>query len=608
MSTSRWLVISACLTACWTTPAPGSDDAEHETPPLITITYHVPDLVIPLVGPRRAAGKDDFEPLLDLIELRTGAECWKGSGGQGVIKSFESTLSLVIRQTPAVHERIADLLAEIRSTAGLAVSVECQVIHGRLEDCAASGGRSIAGLVDADGKQRLLSLVQSQKDASILAAPKFTFFDGQAARLMIDDEEGQTSLDIRGVVSKDNRYSRLWLNGAVFGEAIQFESLIPEGYSAVRKLPGDDRWLIVTSHVINADEPQRIAPRPAPSAPIPAAKRYLVPIDDSEDPAEVTHIPGVSAQAEVFGVTVKLAANLTGGIELELEGSESLADVSPQLAQGIERAAHQVAVAEPAFADDPAAIARLEDEESRRYAMNTEDDPACRAKLLREIRTKEPRPSVEVVHSFPVEAKTATGGEPPAVLNVFLNDQPDMLSDGVILSGGPPGPIGNSPLQPGQLFERAFNGADAPVVSGGVVSGWYLTPWGPGALMLLSRPVAPACEMLHGCAVDGSEGRCSSPPTPAAWEQVGIASVQQACGQAPAATSLIERLESLAEDLEQTGLSAEARSIIQVRDELRRRAHERCTQIDLQISTLKAERARWERLEPEFNVPSDIRY
>jgi len=44
-------------------------------------------------------------------------------GGEGTIGQEENTLSLVIRQTSAVHEQIADLLTQLRKLQDLQVTV-----------------------------------------------------------------------------------------------------------------------------------------------------------------------------------------------------------------------------------------------------------------------------------------------------------------------------------------------------------------------------------------------------------------------------------------------------------------------------------------------------
>ncbi len=324
----------------------------------VTRTYHVADLVLPL-APGAGDHAADFETLLDLIELRTGADCWGEAGGGARIVPHPGTLSLVIRQTQPMHDRISELLEEVRGTGDLALAVEMLLIEGDLNACKdPASSRSAEGLVDAVGRARLLEAVQAQKGSSILAAPKLTFFNGQTARMstVSGEKPTMTTIGVHGVVSKDNRYSRLWLDTTVGEKTNRVEALIPEGHTAVRKL-ADGQWLMVTSHVINAAEPQVMtAPKPMDAS---GKKRFPVPMDTSEDAAELVHVPEFNAQAEIFGMTVKLAA------AIKAEGAESEAATTdagePTLVKGIERVAFQVAQVEPGSGADeePPAIVEL---------------------------------------------------------------------------------------------------------------------------------------------------------------------------------------------------------------------------------------------------------
>ncbi|MEO1999164.1 MAG: hypothetical protein ABGZ17_28290, partial [Planctomycetaceae bacterium] len=56
----------------------------------------------------------DFQALMDLIVSTVHPDTWDEVGGGGTMKPFESTLSLVIRQTQQVHQEISDLLAQLR--------------------------------------------------------------------------------------------------------------------------------------------------------------------------------------------------------------------------------------------------------------------------------------------------------------------------------------------------------------------------------------------------------------------------------------------------------------------------------------------------------------
>jgi ribosomal protein S8E len=76
-------------------------------------SYPVADLV---TDNKTASGaKVDFEPLTKLITSTVEPASWEGSGGRGRIEPFENSLSLVIRQSEADHQKTSALLHNLRS-------------------------------------------------------------------------------------------------------------------------------------------------------------------------------------------------------------------------------------------------------------------------------------------------------------------------------------------------------------------------------------------------------------------------------------------------------------------------------------------------------------
>jgi general secretion pathway protein D len=73
-------------------------------------------------------GQPDFDSIKHLIISTIEPESWDEAGGPGSITTFESTLSLVIRQTQKVHDEIRDLLQQLRRLQDLQVTVECRFI------------------------------------------------------------------------------------------------------------------------------------------------------------------------------------------------------------------------------------------------------------------------------------------------------------------------------------------------------------------------------------------------------------------------------------------------------------------------------------------------
>jgi hypothetical protein len=56
----------------------------------------------------------DLKSLASAIEVVVEPDSWEGALGDGKINAAEQTLSLVIRQTPRVHQQIRAVLQELR--------------------------------------------------------------------------------------------------------------------------------------------------------------------------------------------------------------------------------------------------------------------------------------------------------------------------------------------------------------------------------------------------------------------------------------------------------------------------------------------------------------
>lgn len=74
------------------------------------------------------SNRADFSGLIDLITTTVEPGSWDIDGGSGRLQGNENTLSLVIRQTPKVHDMIVDLLGQLRKLQDLQVTVEVRFI------------------------------------------------------------------------------------------------------------------------------------------------------------------------------------------------------------------------------------------------------------------------------------------------------------------------------------------------------------------------------------------------------------------------------------------------------------------------------------------------
>ncbi|MCE9546448.1 MAG: hypothetical protein K8T25_13155 [Planctomycetia bacterium] len=79
-------------------------------------------------GARGGTASADFDGLIELMTKTIEPESWDEVGGPGSIKPSQGNLSLVISQTQEVHEKIADLLEQLRRLQDLQVTIEVRFI------------------------------------------------------------------------------------------------------------------------------------------------------------------------------------------------------------------------------------------------------------------------------------------------------------------------------------------------------------------------------------------------------------------------------------------------------------------------------------------------
>ena len=70
----------------------------------------------------------DFDTLIELITTTVEPDSWDEVGGPGTIADYPNNLSLVISQTQEIHEKISDLLEQLRRLQDLQVTIEVRFI------------------------------------------------------------------------------------------------------------------------------------------------------------------------------------------------------------------------------------------------------------------------------------------------------------------------------------------------------------------------------------------------------------------------------------------------------------------------------------------------
>ncbi len=152
----------------------------------------------------------DFEPLSDLIQSTIAPESWKEVGGLGSIRTFDTTLSLVIRQTQDVHQQIRELLAQMRRLQDVQTVLELRTF--RVDDKTASrllvGWDARGALLHADESATLQKALAADEATVVTPGPKVTLFNGQSLELKNLTDDGG-SLWISPILNKDARWLKL---------------------------------------------------------------------------------------------------------------------------------------------------------------------------------------------------------------------------------------------------------------------------------------------------------------------------------------------------------------------------------------------------------------
>ena len=186
--------------------------------------YDVADLVVPIAemvpaGTDAQTTEADFTGLVELIKTTVEPDTWHGrGGGGGRMSPEENTLSLVIRQTAAVHEQIVELLSQLRALQDVQVATNFRVeqfsspaqlrwLERNVTFHKRSGSHPWALLpVDSDG----LIAPSPEEAGSRLGDRKITAFVGQETNLEFTiANHRQLRLLLTGVPMADDKLLNL---------------------------------------------------------------------------------------------------------------------------------------------------------------------------------------------------------------------------------------------------------------------------------------------------------------------------------------------------------------------------------------------------------------
>jgi general secretion pathway protein D len=157
------------------------------------------------------------DQLIKLIARAIAPQSWQENGGKGTMDYHPFTMALVVKQTPAVQERIESFLAELRRLQELDVAVEVRVISvdenylggvrfefsvikpgeepQRLEQKEIPGNvvdviNSISTPIMNDAQVRqFMEAIEGDQRTNVMQAPKMTLANGQKATMGISETQ-----------------------------------------------------------------------------------------------------------------------------------------------------------------------------------------------------------------------------------------------------------------------------------------------------------------------------------------------------------------------------------------------------------------------------------
>jgi hypothetical protein len=236
--------------------APVPDAAEalrSESSPYPTVQRHAT-----VSAHQRAV--ENLAELSVILQSVTTPESWDAAGGPGHITIHGNTFSLIVRQTQAMHEEIADLLAQLRRLHDLEVELTFEIFVPESDDAADDAEARIEQLLAKC--QRPLAAEELAKVRQLLAGseapctrPRALLPNGVATRGEI--------FDVTAVISPDRRWVQLHLEQylALDETAPKPESFrvrIADGGSMLVSAAGGDLFALVTAKIVLHEEEEEL--------------------------------------------------------------------------------------------------------------------------------------------------------------------------------------------------------------------------------------------------------------------------------------------------------------------------------------------------------------
>jgi general secretion pathway protein D len=222
-------------------PRPTACPAKECQARLVLRSYPVAELVVPVAGTPADSGKKDKpgkptatreEDLIKTIEKTVAPETWASHGGRATIEYFPLTMTLVVNQTPDVHEQVAELLEKLSREQNTEVALEVRLVSVP-ESFLERVGVDFNVRTDGTGAQcpvrmdtkvtrdplkclpeqgafltdkqlfQFMEAIQGDQRSRVMSSPKIVALDGQTA--YVDCTDKQSFVTAIEAVQRDGR-------------------------------------------------------------------------------------------------------------------------------------------------------------------------------------------------------------------------------------------------------------------------------------------------------------------------------------------------------------------------------------------------------------------
>jgi type II secretory pathway component GspD/PulD (secretin) len=169
---------------------------------MIRVVYPVNDLVPTKSASGAVHRKGSAQSLLNDIVQNVAPDSWAEVGGMATIQYYPLGLAIIVNQTQANHERIAQLLASMRRNQKVEVVVEARLAS--MTPALAEAFMAIVGLQGQDSHEQSvldntvflnerqvdgwMSIFQGNRAVNTMQAPKIRGESGQQLEIMVGDD------------------------------------------------------------------------------------------------------------------------------------------------------------------------------------------------------------------------------------------------------------------------------------------------------------------------------------------------------------------------------------------------------------------------------------